>query len=161
MLSLQTDCPLMSISTGLGLSSMFSPNLPITIFRLEIIAADTNLVAVVVLLEEHLQWLGQLQAVHRRVRLDTVADGCPCKGLEGKGLFSIDWSTQHWLKKHTRGRILVMMQQLWDVPGHEHSWVMAIKTELVALLLYPGMKTAPISPKTYTKKVLILSWIPE
>jgi len=45
----------MSISTGLGLSSMFSPNLPITIFRLEIIAADTNLVAVVVLLEEHLQ----------------------------------------------------------------------------------------------------------
>ena len=50
-----------------------------------------------------------------------------------------------------------MMKQLWNVPGHEDSWVMAIKTELVALLFYPGMKTAPISPKTYTKSIHLMS----
>ena len=92
------------IATGLSYRAAISQS-QVSI-RLEIIAAHTDLVAIVVLLQKYLQRFGQFKAIDWWVRLDSVTDWRPGQGLEGERFFTVDWAAEHWLKKHARSWIL-------------------------------------------------------
>ena len=50
-----------------------------------------------------------------------------------------------------------MVQQLGNVPVHVHTGVMAVKAELMVLLLYSGVQTAAVSPEADAEQILVLS----
>ena len=54
-----------------------------------------------------------------------------------------------------------MVQQLWDVPGHEDPGVVAVEAEPVSLLLYPGVETPAVPPEADTEQILVLGRVPQ
>ena len=79
--------------------------------RLEIVSPDPESVSVVVLLEEHLEGLGQLERVDVRVVGEGVAEGGAGQRLQGEGVPPVDGVTQHRLEEHTGGGILTHSQR--------------------------------------------------
>ena len=67
--------------------------------------------SVVVLLEEHLEGLGQLERVDVRVVGEGVAEGGAGQRLQGEGVPPVDGVTQHRLEEHTGGGILTHSQR--------------------------------------------------
>ena len=63
-----------------------------------------------VLLEEHLEGLGQLERVDVRVVGEGVAEGGAGQRLQGEGVPPVDGVTQHRLEEHTGGGILTRSQ---------------------------------------------------
>ena len=54
-----------------------------------------------------------------------------------------------------------MVQQLGNVPIHVNTGIMAVKAELMVLLLYSGVQTATVSPEADAEQVFILSRVSE
>jgi len=54
-----------------------------------------------------------------------------------------------------------MLQELRNVPGTEHSWVVTIEAELVILLLNSGMQATAIPAEADTEQELVLSRVSE
>ena len=119
--------------------------------------------SIVIFFEETFQGLWQLQRIHIGVALKSVANNSPGQRLEGEGVPSIDRVTQERFKEHTRGRVLVVSQQLWNVPVHVDTGVVTVETELVILLvvLNPGMETSTISAEADTEQIFILGGVTE
>ena len=66
----------------------------------EIVASDSDLVPVVILLQVNLEGLGQLHVVHVAVVGQLVTDGGPAEHLQGEGVLPVDWVAQHRLEEH-------------------------------------------------------------